>query len=316
MFFIISIDVEADNEWGEPGRKGLKLGNIEQLGRFNSLCAKFNIRPSYLLSYPVAASDSSAAFFRGVHKNGGCEIGSHLHSWSTPPLSAMQIKNASFQSDLSLREVREKIQILTATIVSRIGIKPVSFRAGRWGMDGRSLRILEENGYKVDSSVTPSYSWLDIGGPTFVAAKLDPYYPDYYNLCRPGKSTILEVPVSIKFRPEIPTLFKKIYFRSPNIVRTALKKLGIVYPVWLEPTFTDLKDLISLTRRLKAKGFKVLHMMLHSSSLLAGGSPMSATSEKTEDIFLNLEKFFAFIKDNSHMSVTFSQLFNNLSVDE
>ena len=53
--------------------------------------------------------------------------------------------------DLLARQMRE----LTDVIASELGVRPVSYRAGRHGFDARNLHELEWLGYTVDSSVNP-----------------------------------------------------------------------------------------------------------------------------------------------------------------
>lgn len=308
--FAISVDVEGDNEWEEEKRRDITLANITQIPRFHRLCQKFSIRPVYLLSYPVASSDKTAGLFRELNKNGDCEIGAHLHVWSTPPIRTIDIKNMTFQMDLSIKVLKEKLKKITDTICSKLRLEPVSFRAGRWGMDGRSLRLLEEMGYLIDSSVTPSFSWREIGGPTFIAACPEPYNPDYYDLTTAGNSSVLEVPVSIAFSAEVPNFIKKLYFTLPKKAKGILKRLNLPHPIWLEPTFTPFNELLNLSLKLKRRGSGFLHMMLHSSSLLSGGSPMSPTSKRVEEIFSNLESFFNFLKENYYQPVTFKEFRN------
>lgn len=309
-FFVISLDVEGDNEWEEKKRQHITLENINQIPRFHRLCQKFNIRPTYLLSYPAIVSNKSAGLFRELNENGDCEIGTHLHVWSTPPIRTIDIKNMTFQMDLSIKDLKEKLKKITDVVHSSVHCEPVSFRAGRWGIDGRSLRLLEELDYLIDSSVTPSFSWEKIGGPKFITASPEPYHPDCYDLTKMGNSTILEIPVSIAFSIEIPIFIKKIYFKLSASTKGILKRLNIIHPIWLEPTFTPFNRLLNLSLKLMRRGSRFLHMMLHSSSLLSGGSPMSANSKRVEKIFFNLENYFYFLKENFYQPVTFIEYRN------
>ena len=309
-FFVISIDVEGDNEWEEKKRQHITLENINQIPRFHRLCQKFDIRPTYLLSYPPMVSSKSSGIFRELNDNGDCEIGTHLHVWSTPPIRTIDIENMTFQMDLSIKDLKEKLKKITDSLHSTVHCEPVSFRAGRWGIDGRSLRLLEELDYQIDSSVTPSFSWESIGGPKFIAANPEPYYPDQYDLTKTGNSTILEIPVSIAFSREIPNFLKNIYFKLPNNIKGVMRRLNIIHPIWLEPTFTPFNRLKNLSLKLKRQGSGFLHMMIHSSSLLPGGSPMSANSKRVEEIFINLENYFSFLKQNNYQPVTFLEYRN------
>ncbi len=87
----------------------------------------------------------------------------------------------SWQTDL----LSDKLKNLTEHIESAFGKRPLSFRSGRYGFNENVARVLVENGYLIDSSVTPLLSW-DVykgipggnGGPDFVDS--DPF-PSRFN---------------------------------------------------------------------------------------------------------------------------------------
>ncbi len=84
-----------------------------------------------------------------------------------------------------------KIKNLTELIENKLGVRPVSYRAARYGADLDTIKALEKLGYKVDSSVTPEISWQSQGGPDHSRAPKQPYFisaDDYYSA---GKSGIL-----------------------------------------------------------------------------------------------------------------------------
>ena len=82
MKFIITVDTEADNQWTRPSRE--TVDNIFFLFRFNELCKRFNLLPTYLITYEVACNTKAVSLLKSFQIE-GAEIGAHLHPWTTPP---------------------------------------------------------------------------------------------------------------------------------------------------------------------------------------------------------------------------------------
>jgi peptidoglycan/xylan/chitin deacetylase (PgdA/CDA1 family) len=100
------------------------------------------------------------------------------------------------QSLISLDNITLKSEIIRATkILRRIaGIPPVGFRAPQCLIDQRILDILEELGYRYDSSIHPTF----IPGRYFnLTAPVSPYHPSSDRVIVHGERSILEIPISV-----------------------------------------------------------------------------------------------------------------------
>ena len=131
---------------------------------------------------------------------------------------------------------------MTATIESSLGVRPVSYRAGRHGFDTRSLRILETLNYRVDTSVDPLFNETRKGGPSFAGAPVSPYWPGHEDVRRPGRSSVLEIPISSATRPALPKALERHFTSlSPIPWRGYLKRMGL-RAVWLRPSYSSVED--------------------------------------------------------------------------
>jgi hypothetical protein len=199
----VSLDTEADDQWSLDGRTRLSVRNAECLPRLQALCDRYGIPPVYLVTHEMATKPESAAILRGLHAGGRCEIGAHLHPWSSPPYRPEDLVGRyprQLPDDLLERQLRE----LTAAIESSLGVRPRSYRAGRLGIDERTLAHLETLQYLVDTSVDPLFNERYLGGRAFPAARLAPYHPDRSNLLKPGSSPLLEIPITSATSPALP----------------------------------------------------------------------------------------------------------------
>ena len=308
----VTIDTEADNQWSSSGRRHLSYQNIRALPRLEALFDKYGIRPTYLVTYDVASDEESAHYFRRLFREGRCEVGAHFHPWTTPPIFKDEIEKGSYPHHLPEERHFEKMVRLTRAIQENIGVRPVSFRAGRWGFDGNSVRLLEKLGYRVDSSVTPFYSWQKDGGPVFITAPTTPYFPDPNDVCREGTGTLLEVPVTIGLSGPLGYLPKNALRR---LVRHGtlfewLTRFKLLQTLWLRPSYTSGKGMVRLSRRILNDDGKILTMMFHSSEIVVGGSPHHRNETELSHFFDQLEEVLSYLmKGRNLRSCTLSEAY-------
>ena len=288
---IISVDTEADDQWSLDGRRRLEVRNANCLPRLQSLCDRYGVRPTYLVTHEMAVKSEAAEVLRGLLKTGRCEIGSHLHPWSSPPYREDDLVGR-YPSQLPPELLRRQLYDLTTVVDQQFGVRPISYRAGRYGLNGRHLVELERLRYVADTSVDPLFNEVHLGGPTFAGASVAPYHPDRADVTRAGQSNVLEVPISSATVPGLPKPLEQLYARlPPKRFRPILKRLGL-RPVWLRPSYTPVPAAIRLADMLVARHVPTLNMSFHSSELLAGGSPYHPTAQAVDRFFESLERLF------------------------
>ncbi len=298
--FVLTIDTEGDNIWGHPER--ITTENARFLPRFQDLCRKFGFKPTYLVNYEMASDPRFHAFGRSVLRENAGEIGLHVHPWNSPPLDPAAPDprwHHLYLYELSDDLLRAKIRSQTDLLRLTFEIQPKSHRAGRWGFDERVARVLVEAGYDVDCSVTPGVSWKrhkgdpeGRGGPEYFGFPGDPYFLDLDDVSRPGRSPMLEVPMTI--RSNYHPLVEKVHraFREWRIGKSIRRIYGA--PVsWLRPNGKNLQTLLSVVDWAVDRGSPVVEFMLHSSEFMPGGSPTFQNGEEIEILYGDLERLFA-----------------------
>src|SRR5688500_12060234 len=158
MNLTITIDTEEDN-WGEYARPQFSVENIARIPRLQSLFDRYDVRPTYLISYPVATSSAAVEILGKYRSEGRCEIGTHPHPWNTPPIDEERTQTNSYISNLPASLQYRKIETLTQTINAAFGVRPTSYRSGKWGFNEDVARALIHLAYKVDTSVFPVWDW-------------------------------------------------------------------------------------------------------------------------------------------------------------
>jgi hypothetical protein len=296
LHLLVGIDTEGDNQWDPRARQEQRFENIYALPRLHELFCRHRIRPTYLITYPVATDPRSAETLREIRQGGACEIGAHHHAWETPPCTAEDVIRHPYALDLPQEQFDLQLETLTGAVAAAVGERPVSYRSGRFGFCARHVSALERGGYLVESSVAPLFSEAHKGGPDFVGAPLRPYFLAYDDATRPGASDVLEVPVSAGLNRRVPKPVERLYGRAPcpYTTKRVLRKLGIARVMWLRPSYSSLGDMIALARRIAAAGEPVLNVIFHSSEAIVGGSPYNRTSAELDAFFDRLDRFLAF----------------------
>lgn len=322
MKLILTIDTEADNQW-DHGRR-LSVENIKYIPRFQNLCSRYNIKPTYLVTSEVCDDDFAREILSDYVLLEKAEVGSHLHSWTTPPfLDETGYRyndiNHAFATELPLDLLKDKLKFLTDQVEKSFGKRPLSFRSGRYGFDTNVARYLIENKYVVDSSITPYISWSEQkgvpkgnGGPDFINE-----FPFPYEI-KISEGSLLEIPVTI-----LPTKFPinqnfrlaRSYFRyvDNNMIFRIIRRLLFQdQPIWLRPqpatTLNMFEELIKEAERIK---LPYLVMIFHSSELMPGSSIYRKDEGSIEKLFELLEAFFNLLKNRRIGSLTLTEAAEN-----
>ena len=291
---LVGIDTEGDNQWDAAARANQRFQNIYALPRLHALFERHGVRPTYLITYPVAVDPRSAEVLRRLQAGGDCEIGAHHHAWETPPCTAEDVTRHPYAANLPLCQFEDQLAQLTGTIEQAVGRSPLSYRSGRFGFSAAHVAALERLGYQVESSVAPLFYETHKQGPDFVEAPLTPYFLAYDSATTPGTSGVLEVPVSAALNRALPRRLQYLYARAPRPYTTkrVLRKLGIARVRWLRPSYSSLEDMLSLADDLATGQSPVLNLLFHSSEAIVGGSPYNRTEAELAAFCDRLERFF------------------------
>jgi len=322
MNFILTIDTEGDNQW-DHGRL-LTVENIKSVPRFQALCENYSIKPTYLVTSEVCEDTFAKEIFTDYLFKDKAEIGTHLHSWTTPPFQdkdgyRYNDANHAFATEFPENLLSEKVRNLTTQIETSFGKRPLSFRSGRFGFNETLARILTDNSYLVDSSVTPYTSWSvhkgipdGRGGPDFVDKTPFPYNYNFHN------GSLLEIPVTIlptRFPLKTNKTLARYYFRNVDnslFLRIFRKLLYSNQPLWLRPhRWMDIDKFDELINEAMTIKLPYLVMMFHSSELMPGSSIYRTDKDSVEKLYDLLECFFVLLNKENISSVTLTEAAKN-----
>ena len=310
LSLLVGIDTEGDNQWSAEARLHQRFENIYALPRLHAVFQKYKVRPTYLVTWPVARDARSAAVLRALREGRDCEIGAHHHAWETPPCTEDDVRRHPYALQLPAPQFAAQVAALTDAIGDAVGERPLAYRSGRFGFSADHVFDLERAGYAVESSVAPLFYEGHKGGPDFVGAPPAPYFLSYDDPTAPGTSNLLEVPVSAALNRRVPAFVERLYARAPwpYTTKRVLRKLGVARVQWLRPSYSTTADMRALARRMKADGVPLLNLIFHSSEAIVGGSPYNRTAQELEQFFARLEETLAYIlSELGAIPLTFSE---------
>jgi len=277
MQFAITIDTEVDKspDWSVSSDASFEGVTRGVQGILHPLFVEKAITPVYFLSNEILADRSLSSIFEKFQIEKSAEVGTHLHYEAAGPLEVGEIagrKLDGVQAQLAESDERVALQWLTDKYEERFSKKPVSFRAGRYGLSRHSIALLAELGYKVDSSATPGLVWdYKVGDRNFVTdyrdASTQPYECNPNDPSMVGASGVLQMPISLEKAPLSPR----------ETLRLALGKQRRW--IWARPMFASKPELLRMIEASAKRQNQadIIVMMFHNMEIIPGKSPYCAT---------------------------------------
>ena len=304
--FLVTVDTEGDNLWSRP--RSVATRNAEYLPRFQSLCEKYRLKPTYLTNWEMANCPAFVELGKDVIRRGTGEIGMHLHAWNSPPeykLTPDDDRHQPYLIEYPASVIREKVKVMTDRLAEVFGRRPTSHRAGRWGFDATYAQALIEHGYRVDCSVTPNVSWQfckgdpsQSGGPDYTEFPESPYFLDPGDIRRPGGSPLLELPVTVIRTRRYPAAVEFTRRRlAGSFFGTRVMRKAFPNTAWLMPTGGNGPSLLRVLETVRRERRPYAQFVIHSSELMPGGSPKLPDARAIDAMYADIEALFQASQD-------------------
>lgn len=309
MKLAVTIDVEEEGLFNgryDSGR--VPVQNVGRLSLLDPIFRELGIHPTLLLSYHVAKHGPSQELIRELNDKWGGEIGAHLHTWNTPPLKTLPYRDP-VPSEMMPRDLLAAKLSALFEALEEMGVKPDSFRMGRFNMGPKMFSLLEDTRIRVDSSISPTRMYY--GGPAHLSAPTDPYFPDPRSPARPGRSKILEAPITIlPLVPGLGTFLEHMSRRRLLSEHWAASFSKFVGSIPAQPMWTGLNRIKTAAWLHRRRGGRVLTIFFHSSELMPGGCPKHQTERHIQGFLNKLKRFLSWVMVMMKAeSVTLSELY-------
>jgi hypothetical protein len=278
--FMLFVDTEEEFDWDRPlQRTGHGVTVLGGMARGQRYFAQAGVKPVYVTDFPVIDSDAAADMMGRWLADGEADIGAHLHPWVNPPHVETVSARNSYVGFLPEDTERAKLEALCRRIAERFGARPLAYRAGRYGVGLNSARLLEEAGFRLDSSVRSRFDYSHQYGPDFQGLPQNPYWAG------PGRG-LMELPLSTAFTGLMRGAGERLYrtTRTLGPLAGAMARAGILSRVPLTPEGVPVTDAIAAIDALIGEGVRVLNFSFHSPTLEPGHTPY-VRSEADRTVF-------------------------------
>jgi hypothetical protein len=286
------VDTEEEFDWSAPfDRDAISVNHMRRIGELQAVFDRHGLRPVYAVGTPIATQNIAIEALRPILAEGRALIGAHLHPWVTPPLSEEVNEGHSYPGNLPEALEAAKIGTLTDQIETAFGIRPVIYKAGRYGVGPHSFAILEALGYQVDISPMPPFDFRHQGGPDFSRRGNAPRWEG------PG-GKVLSIPNSGGFvgrlaRPGLEWL-GDIALAPPARrahIPGILARLGLLERIVLSPEGCTFEEMCRLVRFRMTAGQNIFMLRLHSPSVEPGHTPYVRNEAEQAAFLARLDRF-------------------------
>lgn len=267
--FMLFVDTEEEFDWTAPfSRTAHGVTALAGMAAGQRYFAGAGVKPVYVTGYPVVDNDAAAAMMGQWLADETADIGAHLHPWVNPPHVEEVSAANSYAGSLPEAVERAKLEALRERIAERFGRRPIAYRAGRYGVGPNSARLLEEAGFRLDSSVRSRFDYSGQHGPDFRGMPLNPYWAG------PARS-LVELPLSTAFIGMLRGGGERLYRAALGMgpAAGAMARAGLLSRVPLTPEGVPAADAIRAIDALMEEGVRVLNFSFHSPTLEPGHTP-------------------------------------------
>ncbi len=292
---MVVIDTEEEFAWGKGfHREATQISAIAEIHRFQSICDDLGIAPCYVIDYPICSQPGGIDALGPIAADGRCEIGAHLHPWVNPPFTETVNAHNSYPGNLDPKLERAKCLALRDCIETNFGARPISYKAGRYGIGPNTAQILIEAGFEVDLSIASGFNFSKDGGPDFTHHPVAPYRDI-------AAEQILHLPTTGGFSGLLgPGWAATAYAMGAQPLlqslrwRGILSRLGLAHQTRLSPEGYSLDENCAFTRDLLRRGIRVFSYSFHSPSLKPGCTSYTRSPAQVDEFLVNIRNYLEF----------------------
>jgi hypothetical protein len=303
MLFVL-IDTEEEFDWGGPfTRSQTSVRHLRSVQRVQRLFDRYRLRPTYVIDFPVASQPDGYEPLRELVQSAHCAIGAHLHPWVTPPYVEPLNGRNSFAGNLDPPLERAKLMGLLDVIGQNLGVRPRTYKAGRYGIGRSTLPLLDELEFEVDQSVMPHYDFSSESGPSFKAFDAQPFLftPQTPGAARPGAAgegrRLLELPCTCAYLGAAGQAAEAVHTltTSPALQWSRLggiaARLRVAERLVLSPEGFTVTEMRRVTAALLRRGVRTFTLTFHSPSIEAGHTPYVRSADDLAQFLGRIESY-------------------------
>jgi hypothetical protein len=276
--FTIFSDTEEEFDWSKPrSRDNRSTTHMRAMPALHARFRGHGVKLVHLVDHPIATDPASIEMLGAWLESGECSIGTQLHPWVNPPFDEEVITYNSFAGNLPKELECAKLKNLTEEIERAFGVRPVVYRAGRYGVGPHTAGLLSELGYRADLSVRALFGYGEEGGPDFTRVKPLPF--------RVGDGGLLALPLSAAYVGAMRSVGRTLFLAAARLPKGhgILSRSRLLNRVPLTPEGVPLAEALDAVRALLDDGLRWFSLSFHSPSVEPGHTPFVRTARDLRD---------------------------------
>jgi hypothetical protein len=217
-------------------------------------------------------------------QNTAIEFATHLHPWVNPPFNDDKDiirEYDSYPGNLPKEEECRKLKTLTDIIEAKVGYKPTTYLAGRYGVGKNTYQTLSELGYTTDLSISPFANFTHQKGPDFSQYDNQVIHKNKIKCIPHTTGYISHIGAFANYLNKDTNTLPKL--NNSFIGKVLLRFLG-VKRVRLSPEGFTLKEMKKLTVSLINIGVSEFIFSFHSPSVKVGLTPYTQTNTHVNEL--------------------------------
>ena len=300
MLCTMVVDAEEDFNWTKPVfGTNHSVANMRSIDVLQTIANAYGLPPTYLLTYPVLQDAGVVERLARLESDGRCQLGVQLHPWVTPPFDPGQDGAnvaLSFAGNLPAAVERAKLTTLCDRFEACFGHRPEMYRAGRYGIGPETPRLLEELGFRVDTSIAPRTDFSSQGGPDFTDIGYEPFWFG-------TRRRLLELPLCREIVGWAGPLAPRTYDVARRRLPAAAKATAVASwtraaeRITMSPEGNRASEMRRLAKALARDGTTPLAISFHSSSLVAGLNPYVGTKNDVHAFYDRISSILSFMRN-------------------
>jgi len=272
----LSIVIHTEEEFNWNGgffRSNNKVTHGRELIEFCEEIINVGGKVTLAMDYAFVNSEQGQQVICHFKNNKAIEFATHLHPWVNPPFIDDENKireTNSYPGNLPEEEEFQKLKVLTDMIEDKVGYKPTTYLAGRYGIGANTNKTLKELGYKTDISISPFTDYSNQLGPNFNHRNNSVFIENGISNWPHTTGVVSKVSLLTKYFNANPSYYAQSFQKlSTKIVN----KLARVRRQRLSPEGFNLSDMKKLTLSQIALGQTDFIFSFHSPSVKLGLTP-------------------------------------------